>query len=328
MPDRVVLIHLAHVRSAASGLRRELRIGHGALSFLTRGQLEALVAHELAPLRYRNSWLVLRLREIYQEEKDAPETRLVRRERILARLADFWSTVEDDADAAAMSFGGARNAAEAVVTVALGGGEHVIYALDQHAPNRHSGIQDLDDGWRRYLTHGDGSTVDDDWKDQASEHTTLAAAIQQVGEVRLRMADGRVEVAPLSERHQRVLAQRSQLLLGVLIQWRLRRIRWYTFATAPARWWVVRAEYEVDRIRRHLEISAQADLPDALDDTDEGTCGLRLYAELQLLQGGWRLEHPAVRGVLLSPTGDRVDLTTMEREALISLVSQDRSTVD
>ena len=43
---------------------------------------------------------------------------------------------------------------------------------------------------------------------------------------------------------------------------------------------------------------AEADLVGALDDTDEDVQGLQLYAECELLKAGWRLEHPAVRGVL------------------------------
>jgi hypothetical protein len=35
-----------------------------------------------------------------------------------------------------------------------------------------------------------------------------------------------------------------------------------------------------------------------LDDADEDVQGLQLYTECELLKAGWRLEHPAVRGVL------------------------------
>jgi hypothetical protein len=149
-----------------------------------------------------------------------------------------------------------------------------------------------------------------------------AAPIRRVGEVRLRLADGRVEVAPLSEPDQRRLAQRSLWPTNLPVHLRLRRIRWYTFATAPPQWWVARAEQQVAFMRSYWGIPADADLVAALDDTDEDEDGLQLYAELRLLSGGFRLEHPAVRRVLLSPTGDRVDLTTMDREAVVSLVSQ------
>jgi hypothetical protein len=65
---------------------------------------------------------------------------------------------------------------------------------------------------------------------------------------------------------------------------------------------------------------AEADLVGALDDTDEDVQGLQLYAECELLRAGWRLEHPAVRGVLLYPTGDRIDLSTMDRDAVIAIL--------
>src|SRR6185295_3412729 len=105
---------------------------------------------------------------------------------------------------------------------------------------------------------------------QASEHTTLAAAIHEVGAVRLRLDDDRVELAPLSEHDQRELAQRSLRLVTPFIVWRVRRIRWYTFATAPPQWWVARAEFGVEFVRNVLEIPAEADLLEALPDTDEG----------------------------------------------------------
>jgi hypothetical protein len=304
------------------GLRCELQIGLSALSVLSRGQLEALVAHELAPLRYRNAGLVLRLRSIYESDRKAPDTQAVRREGTLFRLANFWSTVDSDADAAAIRFGGVGNAAAAVATVALGAGANVRYSFNQRPPDGHSGIQDLDDGWRRTLAHHSFTTDDGkDWDTQASEHTTLAAAIQEVGAVRLRLADDRVELVQLSEHDQRELAQRSLLLVSPFILWRVRRIRWYTFAAAPPQWWIARAEFGVEFVRNELEIPAEADLLEALDDTDEGVEALKMYAELQLLKGGWRLESPAVRGVLLSPAGQRIDLATMDREAVISVIS-------
>jgi hypothetical protein len=308
---------MAYVSSIAAGRRRELRIGLGALSFLTSGQLEALVAHELAPLRYRDSWLVLRLREIHQEEWGGPATR---RHRILARLADFWNAVEDESDAAAIRLGSAGNAADAVVAVALGAGANVTYSLDQKPPSGYAGIQDLDDGWRRYLAHDSSSTVDGDYEDVANRHTILAEPIRRVGEVRLRMADGRVEVAQLPEPDQRRLAQRSLLMFAPAIQFRLRRIRWYTFATVPPQWWVARAQRQVELMRSYWGIAADADLVEALDDTDEDVEGLQLYAECQLLKAGWRLEHPAVRTVLVSPTGHRIDLSTMDRNAVIAIL--------
>src|SRR6185369_9014575 len=94
----------------------------------------------------------------------------------------------------------------------------------------------------------------------------------------------------------------------------------YTFATAPPQWWVARAERQVDFMRRYWKIAAEADLVGALDDTDEDVEGLQLYAECRLLKAGWRLEHPAVRGVLLSSTGHRIDLSTMDRHAVIAIL--------
>jgi len=54
---------------------------------------------------------------------------------------------------------------------------------------------------------------------------------------------------------------------------------------------------------------------------DDRRLWLNLYAEYRLLADGWRLEHPAVRGVLVDPAGERVDITRMDPEAVRELIS-------
>jgi hypothetical protein len=118
--------------------------------------------------------------------------------------------------------------------------------------------------------------------------------------------------------------------------------RWYTFATAPARWWAERAwseavsarqdaatvlgrepvdDFEVAEvlITRNAEYRAagavrRGEEPEpepeehAIDPSDYSPppilCGL---VEDALLHRGWRIDHPAIRGVLIGPEGQRVD---------------------
>ena len=189
--------------------------------------------------------------------------------------------------------------------------EYLGYSFDMQAPAGRHPIQDLDDGWRRRLAHGDIDTVELGEVDEASEHTTLGDAIRGIGQVRVRLADGRVELAPLSVRDQRWFAQRPPAPF-YLRRWMAYRLkRWYTFETAPPQWWVDRAERDVELVRQH---------------SDDGIEGLRLYAERELLRGEWRLEHPAVRGVLISPSGDRIDLSTMDRKAVTAILPTQSAT--
>src|SRR6185369_12815395 len=131
-------------------------------------------------------------------------------------------------------------------------------------------IQDLDDGWRRYVADGDIHTVDVDYEYEASEHTTLGDPIRGLGQVRVRLADEPVELAPLPDRDQRWFARRPPppffLRRWVAYQF----MRWYTFGTAPPQWWVDRAERDVAAMREYLEIPAEADVLQALDDSDDG----------------------------------------------------------
>jgi hypothetical protein len=102
----------------------------------------------------------------------------------------------------------------------------------------------------------------------------------------------------------------------------------YTFADAPQRWWLERARHDAEQVRGWAGKADDAEAADdaALLDTlmrraDDRRLWLNLYAECRLLADGWRLEHPAVRGVLIDPAGDRVDITRMDPEAVRELIS-------
>ena len=85
---------------------------------------------------------------------------------------------------------------------------------------------------------------------------------------------------------------------------------------------VARARNDADQVREWAETADEAGLLDTLvTRADERRLWLNLYAEYRLLADGWRLEHPAVRGVLIDPAGARVDITRMDPEAVRELIS-------
>jgi hypothetical protein len=149
-----------------------------------------------------------------------------------------------------------------------------------------------------------------------------------------------VPVTPLSGRERRRLVRR---LLNIPYP---RYIRWYTFADAPPRWWLRRAAQEAGSVRadvaavlgrppvddveaievvrtRTREVLAAAMEVPADDLSDEpGDCesdgppaATVWLVEENLLRRGWRLAHPAVRGVLIGPAGERVDARAVIADA-------------
>jgi hypothetical protein len=115
-------------------------------------------------------------------------------------------------------------------------------------------------------------------------------------------------------------------------------VHWYNFASAPPHWWTDRARAEADSIRsdvakvfgrppvddfetadvlmnRNDEIlvlngDAPFDHPEP-PETWKPPDLLCSLVENALLPRGWRLEHPAVRGVLIGPDGEHMDIRTM-----------------
>ena len=323
LPDLVWLVHEPIVRSHLAGGRRHLWIGLPLVSCVTRAQLEALVAHELAVLRYEHAPLVLRLRFACMKDRDDRERRGRGAERSLLR--EFWSTVEDDADAAATRLAGADVAAAAFVTVGLVGPEFLAYSVDQNAPERRTGILDLFEGWPHYVEHGDPDHTDEDGHEQVGRwHTALADPVSRVGQVRLRLAADRVALAPLAEADRRLLVRYAQGLPA------RRAVHWYTFATAPPQWSMRQAEEDVDDLRRVTGAADDTGLLASLEAAGYEP-GLRACAQWRLMAAGWRVERPPVRSVLISPAGERVDLTRLTNQELRALASgwaSSRSGVD
>ena len=199
-------------------------------------------------------------------------------------------------------------------------------------------ISDLDDGWCRLVARGIDSDLwfGDDPGQLARVHPGLTAALEGLGPTAPRLATPArpVPIAPLSRRAERRLARSALPFIG------RQSVRWYTFAEAPASWWIERAATTTDDVRRpvatvlnrppvdHLEIldvllnrrdevtaamaildgdDLEDDKPAADDGPPEVPPVVADIVEDALFARGWRLEHPAVRGVLVGPGGERVD---------------------
>jgi hypothetical protein len=298
-PDRMWLVGFAPLaRLKTDGRRCYLRLGVAAVACLTRAQLEAVVAHELVLLRYRHPWLVLRLREAYLDELEEQDDRGRRARRNLRILTAFWSTVEGDSDIAATMFVPAEQAAAALVVLDHVALANLDYALELRVP-RHAAIEDVDDGWLRYVEHGDAESAEDDGHAYTARfHASLAAPVTRVGELRLELPADRVVVGPMEGKDRRRLAEQSLVVTA-------KDPRWYTFTTAPQEWWVKRAEDDAQ----------------GRSESEEFPLALHRFAEWRLLVAGWRHEHPAVRTVLISPEGERVDLSQMDNPAVRALIA-------
>jgi hypothetical protein len=221
--------------------------------------------------------------------------------------------VEDDGDAAATTFANAEEAAEAVVIGELARLEYTAYQVDTRPPKpEDAAIQDVNEGWPLFVGHGDAqTTMDDDHADEARYHRMLADPIMRVADVRLRLPEDRVVLEKIAEKEQRDLepGRRSGY-------------RRHTFANAPQRWWLERARSDAEQVRGWADTVDDTELLDVLvRRADDRRLWLDLYAEYRLLADGWRLEHAAVRGVLVNHAGERVDITRMDPQAVRELIS-------
>src|SRR3954468_2962084 len=93
--DAVLLTGDGTIRSWASRRHRRLLVGLPLLQCLTRDEVRALVAHELAVVDHRRANLVVRLRALYEEAVDplsmAPSARA---EAIARATRDFAEALE------------------------------------------------------------------------------------------------------------------------------------------------------------------------------------------------------------------------------------------
>lgn len=129
-----------------------------------------------------------------------------------------------------------------------------------------------------------------------------------------------------------------------------RGVRWRTFRDAPAAWWLRRARRDAESVRedvaavlgrppvdgletirvvqtRTREVVAVAlhvplrELPPEIgEDAADPQPAVVHLVEYALLRRGWRLEHPAVRGVLVGPAGETVDAARLIADAFTGAV--------
>ncbi|MEV2237721.1 M48 family metallopeptidase [Micromonospora sp. NPDC049891] len=360
MPDRVLLTAAPTVELTVFYRQRHLLIGLPLLDCLTADELRALLGHRLALLRYRHAGLVTGLLDLWVDAVRAESYEegagLRRATELRTRLADLAAEVQRDADEAAVrAAGGTERAARAFALATIVSDEYADYLEHAGIPEHRwwrpveVGISDVDEGWRQVLSHGlaDSGWDADEARVLATVHPRLSVALPTLGTEPLRptrIADP-VPVAPLTERERRRLVRRLMEIP------RPRHIRWFTFADSPPGWWHRRATRDADSVRADVArvlgreaaddlevfevvrtrprdvLAAAMDVPvhelsaDPRDyETDQPPEALVWLIETNLLRRGWRLAHPAVRGVLIGPDGTRVDarevITRIERAAV------------
>ena len=250
------------------------------------------------------------------------------------------------ADAAAVSAGGHHAVVgRALVMTGYVDSEYEDFALDTTGPphrwwQRPRVIEDLDDAWRRWITHSTAMSLTgaDEMLDAFvdRQHPPLSGTAHRLaaGQLSLAPATPAVVLRPLSPRHRRRLVRRVRRLTN------RDAARWYTFATAPDEWWADRARVAAESLREDVAavlgrepvddlecaevlVTRNADVfalrrarweidpatPEPEPPSTDYTPPPELCAlvETVLLGRGWRLEHPAIRGVLIGTGGERVD---------------------
>ncbi|MEV0324923.1 M48 family metallopeptidase [Micromonospora echinospora] len=278
-----------------------------------------------------------------REETGAEGRRQSRAAALRTRLDAFATEVQRTADEAAVAAAGdADLAAEAFTLADMVAEKYDGFLTDSGVPERRwwrlyeVSVSDVTDGWRRMLSEGPDRA---DWDEDdaallARLHPRLGSPLTALGisPPSIRPAPDAVPVTPLTRHEQRRTVRR---LRGIPYP---QYIRWTTFEEAPTSWWRRRARQDAQGVReavaavlgrepvddvevtevvwnRPREVLAAAlDVPvtelpeDPADPTgvDDPPEALLRLVEENLLRRGWRLEHPAVRGVLLGPTGERV----------------------
>ena len=201
-------------------------------------------------------------------------------------------------------------------------------------------LEDLDEVWRRVVREGftESWWLDDSPDELGEEHPALANAFHDLSDpdLELRPPTTAIALRPLTRRARRRLARQWQGISP------LTPVRWYTVDTAPQELWAARAGAWVARLRRdagvllgrqptdHVELAevflrrtdellairvpeaGRRPEPDGADADEPSTPpGILFLVEDALFARGWRLEHPAIRGVLTGPRGERVDARTL-----------------
>jgi hypothetical protein len=345
VPDRVWLTGAPVIAANAYGPgRTELRIGLPLVRCLPVLEVRALLGHELSLLSEPHPWTVVKAHALWKSNMDRAS--IGRRvPRGADAVAAFVADPERRADHAAEVAAGRVAAVRAVVDadVALNGHE-LFVAIGATPPQRwwyawRTVIEDMDDGWCRYLAHGEAAEyyVSEALPSLTTLHPYLMTAADVPARVVLAPV-AEVPVEPLTRSHQRRLVRR---LLEIRPQ---HIVQWATFATAPERWWRRRAardaadahadvaimlgrlpvddaETAVALITRRSEILAiKLGHPVSAEDALTMSPAAVQFVESKLLEKGWRLDHPAVRGVLRDPGGRVVDVYTLTVDTIAALL--------
>ncbi|WP_203897779.1 hypothetical protein [Virgisporangium aliadipatigenens] len=302
------------VEARVGRLRRELHIGLPLLAVLTRAELRALVGGALAILDRPDGELVAKLRRrwsvhLHENARDG--------------LAPLAAELIPPLDAAAATAAGRADvAAWAFALQEAADLEYVLYLEDVATPPPRwwaRAVIDLDEGWCARLAHGIDDPV---WDRETAEqlafaHPGLADEARLLGgrHMVLRTSDDPVEVLPLSVRQRRRLARVTLDIPATYL------VVWCRIVDAPQAWWRRRARREADEYRlaagtrsRAVDVLVLTVLADT-STPHELRHAATVLVEDALLHTGRRLEHPAVRGVLIGPDGERIDRKAID-EAL------------
>jgi hypothetical protein len=359
-PNRVWLTNESSVKAAARLGRRELLMGWPLLVCLTEPELRSLIAHELALLQLPRARSAISLvRQWSKAVADIEsETNGSRVRTLEADLRSIGQTASAVGDAAAISAAGsAAVAVRALVVSDLANGHYWSFVRDTAAPRPRwrwlwdapRVIEDIDDGWRRTLVHSWN-----DWLNELDEDDLVAAAVAAHPTLAAAFGGAAGGLGVIGPPPASPMPAPSPRLRRRLVRRRATSFaRWYTFASAPPRWWVDRAWAEAEDTRRDVtavlgrrpvddleaidvylnrgdevldqtwkRLAVKLNAPELgiEDEADEGEdpppetwepgpvfCAL---AEHALLVRGWRLEHPALRGILIGPYGQRLDVRT------------------
>jgi hypothetical protein len=357
MPQRVWLTWNGGVETGAWPWR-DLLVGQALVECLSAGQLSAVIAHELTILSHSRSWLTRRLHDAWSA-RVATAGKTGKDATLLARTAAFASAVDESADQATVAIAGfVAVSADAFALADMVRLEHFMYMRRVRKLSTDAGtavrILDVDDGWRHLLGTGRGFFPPGVWNPPhlRLSHPGLAHAFAAAPPPQFGQARDRVQLAPLSRADRRRMSgERRESVF--------QRLPWRTFADISPDSVNDLAEQNFEDARRDVaelldravpddsevisvlvhragDLEAQALGPDEDDDADddpaedpddEGHSSWLLIeaAEFLLSREDWRLEHPAVQGVLISPDGRRVDLRPLRPEQIEELLTSEHA---
>jgi hypothetical protein len=336
-PNRTRIVGRPRIVGVASLWRQELVVGLPLLQALSSVAVRAIVAHEICVLNERRPRLVTSVLERWDGAMLDAYIKQGDPERVLREFSPFATEVHRRADAAAIAVCGAQEAARAYIACDAAETAFYRYVADLPRPDlnkvRASAIEDIADGWHRILARGVDASISSEFGSDlyGQIHPGLASALKERSTEAWELMPPQNPVpVQLTKR------QRHRLARMVLRVPSIRILGWVTFAKAPATWWAERAATQAANVRREYAVLRGqpqtndvelvgfilAQIRDTPPDMVPPTEFIAYLVEDQLLRHGWRLEHPAVRGVLVGPRGERFDASTLvDAEAFRSVLA-------